>query len=108
MEERKFLWSTEALGIKRNDTAQQAPARTTVDPAAERALLHWGSQILRAIQSAGANLTTSGLLGRLEAEAGERFDLQEITTALQELEHRGMIRRQGAAYELTAAGLAMS
>jgi DNA-binding HxlR family transcriptional regulator len=108
MEERKFLWSTEALGIKRSDTAQQAPARTTVDPAAERAVLHWGSQILRAVGAAGASLTTSALFGQLEADAGPRFDLQELTLALRELEQRGMIRRDGAAYELTDAGRAMS
>jgi hypothetical protein len=82
--------------------------RQQVDPAAERAVLHWGSQILRAIQSAPANTTTSALLSQIEADAGPRFDLPEITTALAELERRGMIRRQGSAYELTAAGVSMS
>jgi hypothetical protein len=111
MADRKFLSSVEALGLdepaSRGSQAGQMPRAPRMAPppdGTEKAMLLWGSSILRSLAAADdRGKPFSALLSDLEAQAN-RFDFDEVNAALKELEGRGLVSRLGAHVALSPRG----
>ncbi len=96
MADRKFLSSTEALGIGlgRDDGARtiagtRAVAAQNAGVALDSLLIKWGSRIATAL--AEGPLPISEVVARVARAEGSRFDLGRFTAALEALQSTGAV-----------------
>lgn len=114
MSDRKFLSSTEALGL--GEPNARAPRRLAKDASAADAaripLAKWGGRILEALAAEPEGMQAPSEVFRgIERASAIRFDFLEVGQAARALEADGVIEQvdtaDGVALKLTRKGRAM-